>query len=128
MPVRKGRRKTAPQIRAREDRNKAAEGSVRKNKASIVRQRFVREDRSKDGQSLDRKDRAGKSPPALRLISTTHQLNLHRPIRHRNNRMRDRVDPGDAVEGVVLGETPDECNSCTPLTGALASGLNVQRD
>jgi hypothetical protein len=116
MPVRKGRRKTAPQIRAREDRNKAAEGSVRKNKASIVRQRFVREDRSKDGQSLDRKDRTEKSPLALRLISTTHQLNLHRPIRHRNNRMRDRADPGDAVGGVTIGETPGECNFLTPLS------------
>ena len=112
MPVRKGRRKTAPQMRARTDKNKAAEGSVRsKNKALIVRQRFVREDRSKDGQNLDRKDRAEKSPPALRLISTTHHLNLHRPIRRRNNRMRDPVDPGDAVEGVTIGETPDECNS-----------------
>jgi hypothetical protein len=110
MPVPKGKRKTAPQMRAREDKNKAAEGSVRKKKASIVRQRFVREDRSKDGQSLDRKDRAEKSPLALRLISTTHQLNLHSPLRHRNNRMRDPVAPGDAVEGVAIGETPDECN------------------
>jgi len=109
MPVRKGRCKTAPQMHAREDKNKAAEGSARKNKASIVRQRFVCEDRSKDGQSLDRKDRAEKSPPSLRLISAPHQLNLHRPIRHRNNRMRDPVDPGDAVEGEAIGETPDEC-------------------
>jgi hypothetical protein len=54
MPVRKGRSKTAPQMRARVDKNKAAGGSVRKNKALIVWQRFVREDRSKDGQSLDR--------------------------------------------------------------------------
>ena len=128
MPVRKGRVKTAPWMRAREDKNKAVGGSVRKNKASIVRRRFVREDRSKDGQSLDRKDRAGKSPPALRLISTTHQLNLHRPIRHRNNRMRDPVNPGDAVEGVAIGETPDECNFCASLSGTLASELKVQRD
>jgi hypothetical protein len=128
MPVRKGRSKTAPQMRAREDKNKAAGGDVRKNRTSIVQQIFVREDRSKDDQSLDRKDRAEKSLPALRLINTQHQLNLRKPIRHRNNRMRDPVDHGDAVEDVVLGETPDECNSCTPLPGALASGLNVQRD
>jgi hypothetical protein len=102
MPVRKGRSKTAPRIRAREDKNKAAGGDDRKNRTSIVRQIFV---------SLDRKDRAEKSLPALRLINTLRQLGLHRLIRHHNNRTRDPVDHGDAVVGVAIGETPDECNS-----------------
>ena len=130
MPVRKGRRKTAPQMRAHEDKNKAAEGSARKNKASTVRQRFVREDRSKDGQSLDRKDRPEKSPLTFRLVSTLHRLNLHRPIRHRNDRMRASIDHGDAEGGgssALCGRLAKERNGKTQSSSCLLADLRESR-